>query len=626
MPLTQLAPPYPIFTDKNGDPLDAGYLYFGTANLNPETNPIQVYYDSALTQPAAQPLRTSNGYIMRNGSPALIYANSQFSVTVRDKNNALVIYSPVGYGFTPGSTATNADQISYNEGSAGAVARVLTARLQDFVSVKDFGAVGNGSTDDTAAIQAAIDSGEPIVFPAGNYASGPLTQSTNFQRFYANGQVSIIKNADGVLLTSTGNYVELDGIQFVGTGYTGDNINMSGSNPRLINCSSYGTPGRALKATGGHVQIIGTSGIYNTTDATASGYDIEIGVSGTATLYHQLIGVYTSQAAGGILLIDTGSHVISGGQFGKLTIQSGTTPAGANGGMTSNARILGDVTVEISNSVFSGNQFSTQTITFALGTSNHCLDTSNLAVSATIVNNGNGNSPIIKSVGTGSPSGIILQYGADTFNSTIRYAPDEIYFVDSSLSLANNKPIRIADTAGVYKNAISLNSNDDWNFGADTGANFASVNSGSGGIYHVVSNANVTQTVTGVFRPVPDGTVNLGGAGNRWNTVFATTGTINTSDRNEKQDIVDLDAAEKRVALALKGLVKKFRFKDAVAQKGDDARIHVGLIAQDVEAAFLAEGLDPFRYGMLCRDDMKDGSFRYGVRYEELLAFIIGAA
>jgi hypothetical protein len=625
MPLTQLAPPYPIFTDKNGDPLDAGYLYFGTANLNPETNPIQVYYDPTFTQPAAQPLRTSNGYVMRNGSPALIYANSQFSVTVRDKNNALVIYSPVGYGFTPGSTATNTDQISYNEGSTGAVARVLTARLQDFVSVKDFGAVGNGSTDDTAAIQAAIDSGEPIVFPAGNYASGPLTQSTNFQRFYANGQVSIIKNADGVLLTSTGNYVELDGIQFVGTGYTGDNINMSGSNPRLINCSSYGTPGRALKATGGHVQIIGTSGIYNTTDATASGYDIEIGVSGTATLYHQLIGVYTSQAAGGILLIDTGSHVISGGQFGKLTIQSGTTPAGANGGMTSNARILGDVTVEISNSVFSGNQFSTQTITFALGTSNHCLDTSNLLVSATIVNNGNGNAPIIKSVGTGSPSGIILQYGADTFNSTIRYAPDEIYFVDSSLSLANNKPIRIADTAGVYKNAVSLNSNDDWNFGADTGANFASVLSGSGGIYHVVSGANVTQTVTGVFRPVPDGTVNLGGAGNRWNTVFATTGTINTSDRNEKQDIVDLDAAEKRVALALKGLVKKFRFKDAVAQKGDDARIHVGLIAQDVEAAFLAEGLDPFRYGMLCRDDMKDGSFRYGVRYEELLAFIIGA-
>jgi hypothetical protein len=169
MALTQLAPPYPIFTDKNGDPLDAGFLYFGEPNLNPETQPIQVYYDSAFTQPAAQPLRTSNGYVMRNGSPALIYADSQFSVTVRDKNNALVIYSPVGYGFTPGTAASFTDQITYNEGSAGAVDRVLTSRLQDSVSVHDFGAVGDGVADDTAAIQAALDTENVVFVPAGEY-------------------------------------------------------------------------------------------------------------------------------------------------------------------------------------------------------------------------------------------------------------------------------------------------------------------------------------------------------------------------------------------------------------------------------------------------------------------------
>lgn len=169
MPLTQLAPPYPIFTDKSGTPLDNGYLYFGTANLNPETNPITVYYDSALTQPAAQPLRTSNGYVMRNGSPALIYANSQFSVTVRDKKKAMVIYSPVGYGLTPGTSATSTGQITYNEGSTGAVNRVLTSRLQDYVSVKDFGAIGNGVADDTLAIQAALDAQVPLYIPDGEY-------------------------------------------------------------------------------------------------------------------------------------------------------------------------------------------------------------------------------------------------------------------------------------------------------------------------------------------------------------------------------------------------------------------------------------------------------------------------
>jgi hypothetical protein len=515
--------------------------------------------------------------------------------------------------------------VSYVPPFVGSVGTNVGEKLSETVSVKDFGAVGDGVADDTAAIQAAIDSGQAITFPKGDYACGPLTQSTNFQRFYADGFVNIQKNANGVLFTSTGNYVQLEGIQFIGTGFTGDNINLTGSNPTLTNCASYGTPARALKATGGHVQIFGTCGVYATTDATASGFDIEIGVSGTATLYHQLVGVYTAQATGGILMTDVGSHVIVGGQFGKLSILSGTSPSGVNGGMTSNARILGDVTVGISNSVFSGNQFSTQTITFALGTSGHTLDSSNISTSATIVNSGNANSPIIKSIGTGSPSGIILQYGSDAFNSTIRYGNDEIFVLDASLSLSNNKPLQIADSAGVYKNAVSLNSFDDFNFGADTGANFTNVASGSGGIYAVVSNVNITQTVAGAFRPFADGSTNLGGPSNKWNNVYAANGTIITSDGEEKQDIAALSDAEKRVAIALKGLIKKFRFKNAVQQKGDAARIHVGVIAQDVKTTFESEGLDPHRYGMFCEDTLTDGKIRLGVRYDELLAFIIGA-
>jgi|694.fasta_scaffold21145_13 hypothetical protein len=154
----QIAPPYLVFTDKNGDPLDSGFVYVGVANQNPETNPVQVYYDTALTQPAAQPLRTSSGYIMRNGSPALIYANASggFSTTVRDKSGSLIIYSPVGFGIPPET---------------------------GLISVADFGAVGDGVTDDTAAFQAAAleaGPGNPIYVPSGRYLKSTIVNENSY--------------------------------------------------------------------------------------------------------------------------------------------------------------------------------------------------------------------------------------------------------------------------------------------------------------------------------------------------------------------------------------------------------------------------------------------------------------
>lgn len=132
------------------------------------------------------------------------------------------------------------------------------------------------------------------------------------------------------------------------------------------------------------------------------------------------------------------------------------------------------------------------------------------------------------------------------------------------------------------------------------------------------------------FEPTDDDVIALGGASNLWSEVFSGTGTINTSDERKKQDIRNLSDAEAAVAVRLKGLVKAYRFKNAVEKKGDEARIHVGVIAQEVIAAFEAEGLDPMRYGIVCYDEWeadedKEAGNAYGVRYDELWAFIISA-
>jgi len=157
---------------------------------------------------------------------------------------------------------------------------------------------------------------------------------------------------------------------------------------------------------------------------------------------------------------------------------------------------------------------------------------------------------------------------------------------------------------------------------------FALIN-GTNGVVGAAGGTGITVTQATGFRPFADNTYTLGTSGQRWSEVYAAVGTINTSDGSQKQQVRDLTEAEHRVAKAIKGLIRAYKFNDAVESKGDDARIHIGVIAQDVQAAFAAEGLDAAKYGLFCSDTWTtlDGKTetRLGVRYGELLAFVIAA-
>ena len=107
MSALRIQPPYPAFAGADGLPLENGYIWVGTVNLNPQTNPISVYWDSALTIQAAQPIRTLNGYPVYQGTPARFYVGSDYSILVQDSKGSLV-YSSLNGNLDSGSVATNA--------------------------------------------------------------------------------------------------------------------------------------------------------------------------------------------------------------------------------------------------------------------------------------------------------------------------------------------------------------------------------------------------------------------------------------------------------------------------------------------------------------------------------------
>lgn len=198
MPALKVELPFPIFSDIDGNPLEDGYVYIGGANLNPESNPIQTYWDSSLSIPIAQPIRTVGGYASRNGAPGKIYVDAaNFSITVRNKNKTLIWSELDGSGISP-----NSDGVSFLQAGSGAVDRSVQTKLRESISVKDFGAVGDGIADDSTAILAAdtyaSSIGKDVFFPSGVYAAKNLEVTTNW---HGEKGSTIINNGAATLYT-----------------------------------------------------------------------------------------------------------------------------------------------------------------------------------------------------------------------------------------------------------------------------------------------------------------------------------------------------------------------------------------------------------------------------------------
>jgi hypothetical protein len=170
MSALSIQPTYPIFTETDGQPLEDGYIWIGAANLDPQTNPINVYWDAALTQLAAQPVRTEGGYPVNSGTPARLYVNSDYSIRVMNKNGSMVYSAPAATERYSGVVIdVDATDVLFTQAGSGAVQRTVQSKLEDSVSVLDFGADPSGLAECSSAIQAALDTGKAVYLPTGTY-------------------------------------------------------------------------------------------------------------------------------------------------------------------------------------------------------------------------------------------------------------------------------------------------------------------------------------------------------------------------------------------------------------------------------------------------------------------------
>lgn len=538
-------------------------------------------------------------------------------------------------------------------------------------NVKDYGATGDNSTDDTSAIQAAIDAAElvggTVFFPQGEYVtSSKLTidgaisvvgnSKNNNCVIKPNGNFTVIETTstaqgliiEGISINADENntsepmvilgtrYCTVRDCWFVGSAFDAIQVSTASHSVffvKIENCRITG--GTTAKSAGGdgittednsnnttifmNENYIGSFryGIKSTYNIVGGGANNIIEGCTDALLIgnrdQTWVNTYFEANSNDFYVLDAGAYILGCTGSATFTYQSSTAK--------DNSTIL------IDGDIFTENVRAKNVLIADLGTT-QLANAGGLQVST---------------VGVDSVAGTFRRDSATSSGAEFYFSKSRGTTADAKTAVVNNDSL-----GGLYwQGADGTNDLNAAMIRGEVDATVASTKVAGRLSFYTATDAtpSVLTSVldldsSGNLLPASDGTQTLGGASNRWSEVFASTGTINTSDEREKEQIRDLTTAETNVATTVKGLVKAFKYRSAVEAKGANARTHIGVIAQDVKAAFEAEGLNAFDYGILCYDTWdeqpervdEDGNVlrasipagdRYGVRYEELLAFII---
>ena len=518
------------------------------------------------------------------------------------------------------------------QSGTGAVQRTVENKLKDTVSVKDFGAVGDGVADDTTAWNnfKASRSGRKLI-TAGTYKISGVNRvfpndalEDNIQRFPPGWTGTGTETRSSEI-----SYISQKAAFHVGTSDTvaqDDQRNYWRRLPSGGTSNAWGD----VSLSGIGSAAFGRNGVSYGTYSTTFGHDcISYGVAGLAGGAGTCVGDPDGLiASDGYCSIAFGRNVLAAGSKSAAFCEEGKSLGRASftAGYACNAETWsGDSGIGAA----------------AVGYEARAYGAGSGAYGA-FLRSYNGAVVIGKGINSGNPlvqSAAGVGLGCNVVAPTLEVTPGDGAFGQGGLvcraATQLYSPHIVA--AGLAQTTQTL------------------TNSGSGGYgeFHIrplsagalvdgwTVDSGRTLGIVSLY-PRVDATMRLGSASYRPEYIFAVNGTIQTSDRREKQDIKELSEKELAVATRLKALIRTFRWKKSVAEKGDKARIHVGVIAQDVRDAFTQEGLDADSYSIFCYDkwdeisEVKDSDGnvtepyrpagdRYGVKYDALLAFIIAA-